>query len=110
MEKQTLPNATLILVFGILSILGAFCCAGLLGVIFGIITLVMAKNTTRIYQEDPELYTGEQNVRTGRILAIIGLILSGLILLASLAFLGMYGFEGLEEVQREAMGGTGYEF
>ena len=101
MEKQTLPNSTLILVFGILSILGC-CCYGVFGIVFGIIALLMAKKSTEIYTTNPELYTGYQNVKTGKILAIIGLVLSIISLIVSIASLIIYGgFEGLEEMQRE---------
>ncbi|MGB0789195.1 MAG: DUF4190 domain-containing protein, partial [Marinirhabdus sp.] len=48
MEQQKLPNATLILVFGILSIVTC-CCYGVLGLIFGIIAIVMAKKATATY-------------------------------------------------------------
>jgi uncharacterized membrane protein len=103
MEKRELPNSTLILVFGILSILGC-CCYGVAGVIFGIIALVMAKRAVEIYNSDPELYTGYQNVKTGRILAIIGLVLSGLSILGTIISLVMFGgFEGIQEMQQEIL-------
>ena len=75
MEQQKLPNSTLILVFGIVSIVTC-CCYGVLGLIFGIIAVVMAKKATALYMESPELYTGYNNVKTGRILAIIGIVLN----------------------------------
>ena len=103
MEKQKLPNSTLILVFGILSILGC-CCYGIAGVIFGIIALVMSKRAMEIYNADPELYTGYQNVKTGRILAIIGLVLSVLSVLGTIASIIMYGgLEGIQEMQEEIL-------
>lgn len=103
MERQQLPNSTLILVFGILSIIGC-CCYGILGIIFGVITLVMAKRATEIYNADPELYTGFENVKTGRILAIIGLVLSGVYLVASIVALVVFGgFEGLQQMQEEIL-------
>jgi len=99
-NKQELPNATLILVFGILTLVGC-CCYGIVGVIFGIITLVMAKKAIEIYNTNPEMYLGYQNVKIGRILAIIGLILSGLFLLSIIGMLVFFGgLEGLEEFQR----------
>lgn len=97
MEKQTLPNSTLILVFGILSIIGC-CCYGIVGVIFAVIALILAKKATVLYTENPELYTGFQNVKTGKILAIVGLILSAINLLASLYFLLTVGMEGYQEM------------
>lgn len=103
MQKQQLPNSTLILIFGILSIIGC-CCYGLVGVIFGIIALVMAKRATAIYNANPELYTGYNNVKTGKILAIIGLVLSVLSLIATIASFIMYGgIEGMQEMQEEIL-------
>ena len=67
MEKQTLPNATVILIFGILSILGC-CCYGVLGIIFAIVGIVLAKKATVLYNESPELYEGYNNVKIGKIL------------------------------------------
>ena len=103
MERTQLPNSTIILIFGILSIIGC-CCYGVLGVIFGIITLVMAKRATEIYHANPELYTGFENVKTGRILAIIGLVLSGLNLIASVVMLIVYGgIEGYQQAMEEIL-------
>ncbi len=79
MDKQKLPNSTLILVFGIISIVTC-CCYGVLGLIFGIIAMVMAKKATALYMESPEQYSGFQNVKTGKLLAIIGIILNVLYL------------------------------
>lgn len=90
MEKQQLPNATLILVFGILSIVTC-CCYGIIGLILGIIAIVLAKKTTALHNENPELYTGFQNVKTGRILAIIGVVLSGLYIAILIASFAIYG-------------------
>ncbi|CAL66855.1 CCC motif membrane protein [Christiangramia forsetii] len=103
MEKRELPNSTLILIFGILSIIGC-CCYGVAGVIFGIIALVMSKRAIEIYNADPELYTGYQNVKTGKILAIIGLVLSALSLLSTIiVFIFFGGMEGMQEIQEEIL-------
>ena len=66
MEQQKLPNSTLILVLGILSI-PTCCCYGVLGLILGIIAIVLANKAAKVYAENPELYTGFQNVKTGKI-------------------------------------------
>lgn len=102
MEKQNLPNSTLILVFGILSILTC-CCWGILGLIFGIVALVMAKKAREIYIAEPELYKGYGNVKTGRILAIIGIILSVIYLLLTIFAFVYYGADGIQEMQEEMM-------
>ena len=48
MEQQKLPNSTLILVFGIISIVTC-CCYGILGLIFGIIAVVLANKALKLY-------------------------------------------------------------
>lgn len=102
MEKQTLPNSTLILVFGILSIVTC-CCYGILGLIFGIVALVLAKTAKQTYMAQPDIYEGYNNVKTGRILAIIGIVLSGLYLLLNIVLVAIYGWDGMQEMIMESM-------
>ncbi|MGB7785994.1 MAG: CCC motif membrane protein [Salinimicrobium sp.] len=102
MEKPSLPNSTLILVFGILSILTC-CCYGVLGLIFGIIAVVMAKRAKEIYLAEPELYKGYNNVKTGKILGIIGIILSAVYLILIIIMIAMYGWEGIQEMSQQWM-------
>ncbi|MBK8599953.1 MAG: DUF4190 domain-containing protein [Flavobacterium sp.] len=80
MEKQKLPNATAVLVLGILSILTC-CCWGFIGLILGIVALVLAKKDMALYIENPEQYLGYSNINTGKVLAIIGIVLSSLYLI-----------------------------
>nr|WP_299384262.1 CCC motif membrane protein [Allomuricauda sp.] len=102
MEKQKLPNSTLILVFGIVSIVTC-CCYGVLGLIFGIIALVLANKATKLYMESPEIYDGYGNVKTGKILAIIGIVLNVLYLGYTIFLFSTIGMEGIQEMQREIM-------
>lgn len=103
MEKQTLPNSTLILILGILSILTC-CCYGIIGLILGIVALILAKKAKETYLADPELYTGYNNVNTGRILSIIGIVLSSIYVVLIIVMLIFYGgIEGIQEVQEEMM-------
>lgn len=102
MEKQTLPNSTLILIFGILSILTC-CCSGLLGLIFGVVALFLAKTAKQTYLAEPELYTGYSNVKTGRILAIIGIVLSAIYLILTVVLIILFGWDGMEDMVRESM-------
>ncbi|MCF7569312.1 DUF4190 domain-containing protein [Sabulilitoribacter arenilitoris] len=96
MEQQKLPNATIILVFGILSIVTC-CCYGIIGLILGIVALVLANKATKVYAENPEAYTGYQNVKTGKILGIIGIVLSALYLLFVLWLVSTFGWETLQD-------------
>ncbi|MDX1603176.1 MAG: CCC motif membrane protein [Salinimicrobium sediminis] len=102
MEKPTLPNSTLILIFGILSIITC-CCWGILGLIFGIIALVMAKKAKEIYMAEPDMYSGYNNVKTGRILAIIGIILSAIYLVINIVLIILYGWDGMQEMMMESI-------
>lgn len=101
MEQQKLPNSTLILVFGIISIVTC-CCYGL-GLVFGIVALVMAGTATKTYMANPELYTGYQNVKTGKILGIIGIILSAIYLVYTIYLFSTLGMEGIMNMNEELM-------
>ncbi|USL95016.1 DUF4190 domain-containing protein [Riemerella anatipestifer] len=94
--KQNLPNATLVLVLGILSILGC-CCYGVPGIILGVVALVMYKKDNQLYWANPELYANYSNLTTGRILAIIGIVLSALNVLAYVVLIVLFGFEALTD-------------
>ncbi|MDX5584249.1 MAG: CCC motif membrane protein [Aureibaculum sp.] len=92
MEKQTLPNSTLVLVLGILSIIGC-CCYGLPGIIFAIIALIVANKSSQLYKENPDSYIGYQNLKAGKIMAIIGIILSVLLIIYILWVISYLGWE-----------------
>lgn len=87
-----LPNATAVLVLGILSIVTCFC-YGLPGLICGIIALVLAGKSMRMYEEEPEAYTisSYNNLKAGKICAIVGVSMAGLIFLAFLAYIIFIG-------------------
>lgn len=95
--QRDLPNATAILVLGIVSIVTCFC-YGLPGLGTGIAALIMGGKAMREYESNPSQYTRQSynNAKAGRVCAIIGTILSGLFILYLIwwfAFLGM-GFTG----------------
>jgi hypothetical protein len=108
MEKQKLPNAIAVLILGILSIPG--CCFYGVGLIFGIVALVLAKKDTVLYNSDPSLYDGYNNVKTGKILAIIGIILSAIYIIMLISLIATFGFAALQDQElmqermREMMG------
>mgnify|MGYP006902224993 CR=1 FL=1 len=76
--EQQLPNATLALVLGILSIV---LCG--IGIVLGVIGLVVANKDIALFRNNPGQYAiaSYNNVRTGRICSIIGLILSALVII-----------------------------
>lgn len=83
MNQQSLPGASNALTMGILSVVGTLLCCGPFGIIFSIIGLNSAKKAELLYNENPGMYSGYENVKTGRILSYIGLGLAlvGLVLL-----------------------------
>ncbi|RNC89565.1 MAG: hypothetical protein ED555_08810 [Allomuricauda sp.] len=83
MNQQPLPGASATLTWGILSIVLTLVCCGPFGAIFSIVALSKAKTAEKLYVQNPESYTDYSNVKTGRILAYIGLALAliGLVLL-----------------------------
>ncbi|OBQ56634.1 DUF4190 domain-containing protein [Tamlana sp. s12] len=96
MEQQKLPNSTLILVFGILSI-PLCCCYGIVSITLGIVAIVLANKAAKLYAENPELYTGYQNVKVGKILAIIGIVLGVLYIVFIVMLISMFGWETLQD-------------
>jgi len=103
-EQRTLPNATPVLVLGILSIVTC-CCYGILGLILGIVALVLYNKDKKLYDENPSAFTNFSNLKTGRILAIIGIVFSALFLIYMAWFISYIGLENIqdEEFMREKM-------
>lgn len=99
MKLQKLPHATLILVFGIISIVTC-CCYGIFGLVFGITALILADKALKMYAENPAEYKDVQTVKTGRILAIIGIILNAIYLGMFLLVLNTFGWESLQDPEK----------
>ncbi|GAB5563984.1 MAG: hypothetical protein Wins2KO_10470 [Winogradskyella sp.] len=96
MENQKLPNSTLILIFGILSIVTC-CCYGIVGIILGVIAIVLAGKATAVYKENPELYSDYNNVKIGRILSYVGITLSVIYLLITVWMISTFGWEAMQD-------------
>jgi hypothetical protein len=90
--QQTLPNATGVLVLGILSIVFCFC-YGIIGITLGIIALIMGNKAIKLYLSSPELYTESsyKNVKAGKTCAIVGLCLSSLYIVFLIVYIGILG-------------------
>lgn len=81
--QQPLPNANLVLMLSIVSLVTC-CCFGLTGFILAAIALVLANKDLKLYMNNPEQFlpSSYSNLSTGRILAIISLVLnSGMMIL-----------------------------
>jgi hypothetical protein len=87
-----LPNATAVLVLGIISI--ALCwCYGVISLTCGIVALVLANKSLAIYKTNPATFSiaSYKNLKAGRICAIIGLILGGLYILFIIIYFVIVG-------------------
>ncbi len=75
---KVLPNATAVLVLGILSIVTCWL-YGILGIILGVIALVLHKKDKDLYATNNSAYAASyKNSNAGKICAIVGLSLSAL--------------------------------
>lgn len=109
MDQQKLPNVTIVIV---LSILGFLCCciAGIPGILFGGIALILALKDEKLYKENPEEYSNYSQLKTAKILAIIALSIGVLYLaytIFSIAQIG--GWETYMEKSQEMMEEWGIE-
>jgi hypothetical protein len=75
MEKETLPNATAVLVLGICSIVfGCF----FVGLVLGIIGIALSGKGRKLYKDNPTQYEGYGSLNAGFIMSIIGTVIGGL--------------------------------
>ncbi len=77
--QMPIPNSAAVLVLGILSIVFCFC-LGLPGLVMGIISIVIAGKSNAVFMQNPNNYSlsSYNNLKAGKICAIIGTILSSL--------------------------------
>ena len=101
MEQQKLPNATMIIV---LSIVGYLCCcfAGI-GIIPSGIAFFMANKSQKMYEANPELYDNYSTIKTGKIVAMIALILNVLLVVRWIYVVATGGFDSFQEQYDEMM-------
>ena len=95
-----IPNSTGVLALGILSI--PVCCfygGPLIGIVLAIIALVLYSKAQALYSQNPSAYTvGSQgNLKAGRICAIIGLILNGIVVLLFVWLISTFGWDVLND-------------
>ncbi len=97
MAEQNLPNSTIALIFGILSI-PACCCYGL-GLVFGIIAWILAGKDIKQYKLNFGAYSisSYKNAKAGKICGIIGVVLSALYIIACVALISYFGWAVLRD-------------
>ena len=95
MEQQKLPNATMIIVLGIMGYL--CCCFAGLGAIPSAIAFFMARKSEKIYAENPEAYDNMSQIKTGKIVALIALIINALFILRLIYVISTVGWSEMSD-------------
>lgn len=100
MEQQKLPNVTLGLVLAILSFL-CCCFAGIPGALVAAVAFFILRKDEKKYIENPEIYSNYSQLKTAKIVAIIGMVIGVLYFLLSIYNIyQMGGWEAyMEQVQ-----------
>jgi hypothetical protein len=82
-HQVNLPNASTVLLMGILSIVFSFWYFSLVGIIFGFIALVKASGDLKLYAQNPTMYSlsSYNNIKAGRVCAIIGIVVAAIFIL-----------------------------
>jgi hypothetical protein len=84
MEQQKLPNATASIVLGSISFICCCFSMGIGGLLLSGIAYYLAMKDEKLYAEQPEIYSNFSQVKTAKIIAIIGLVLAVIALIMSI--------------------------
>lgn len=110
MEQQKLPNATTSIVLGSISFICCCFSAGIGGIILSSIALFLTKKDEKLYAEQPEIYSNFSQIKTAKIIAIIGLVIAALTLAWSIySIYSVGGWEDYMEQQKEVYRQLGIE-
>ena len=108
MGYNKLPADPTAIILGIVSvvIVGLGCCCGLFAIgslILGIIGLVMANKSIKLYRHDPENYTSQSRSNTGigQVICIVGVVISSILVLISLVYWAFFGSQITESFMKE---------
>ncbi|MBS1779077.1 MAG: DUF4190 domain-containing protein [Bacteroidetes bacterium] len=90
--QVSLPNATAVLILGIISIVSCCCYGG--GLILGIITLILANKDMNRYLANPGMFTASSysNLKAGRVCAIIAVSISVIYIIFMVVVITMFGW------------------
>lgn len=108
MSYNKLPADPTAIILGIVSvvIVGLGCCCGLFAIgslILGIIGLVMANKSIKLYKQAPENYTSQSrsNTGVGQVICIVGVVISSVLVLISLVYWAFFGSQITESFMKE---------
>ena len=93
--QMPLPNATAVLVLGIISIPVCFCyfLFGIPTIVLSVISLVLSAKAKKMYEANPSLYTigSYNNLKAGRVCAIVGLSIAVLYIIFVVVLFAIVG-------------------
>ena len=109
MEQQKLPNVTIVIVLAILSYV-CCCFSGFPAIILSGIGLFLVRSDERKYIENPEGYSNYSQLKTAKIMTIIGLVL-GILFFAFTIYriIEIGGWDAYMEESRRIMEELGIE-
>lgn len=109
MEQQKLPNAIIVIVLAILSYI-CCCFSGIPAIILSGIGLILARSDEKKYMDNPEGYSNYGQLKTAKIMAIIGLVI-GLLFFAFTVYriIEMGGWDAYMEESRRVLEELGIE-
>ncbi|UJH66872.1 CCC motif membrane protein [Allomuricauda sp. SCSIO 65647] len=81
MEQQKLPNVTTGLILGIVSFVCCCVSSGIGGILMSGIAFFLLRKDERTYASNPELYSNYSQLKTAKIIAIIGLVVGAITLI-----------------------------
>lgn len=93
--KEKLPNATPVIILGVLSLFT--CCFYGIGAILGGIGFYLANKDIKLYNENPDRYSNINNVKTGKVLCIIGIALGVLYFILLAWVIGTFGWDAMQD-------------
>lgn len=98
--KMKVPNANLILTFGIISIFTFCCCSGIVGIVFAIVALILSIKSKREFRANSDLYdeTSYGKVSAGKTCAIIGLALGLIMLIIAIVVVNIFSPDELMHI------------
>ncbi len=110
MEQQKLPNVTIALVLSIVSFLCCCFSIGIGGILLSGIALFLVNKDAKLYAQSPEDYSNYSQLKTAKIVAIIGLVLGVIALIWTFfSIQQMGGWDAYMEQYQEVLEQYGVE-
>jgi hypothetical protein len=110
MEQQKLPNVTIAIVLSIVSFLCCCFSIGIGGILLSGIALFLVNKDAKLYAQNPENYSNYSQLKTAKIIAIIGLSLGVIALVWTIfSIQQMGGWDAYMEQYQEILEQYGIE-